>query len=140
MTFVSALIQDVAGPTGKVLICRKEGGAWQLPACKVFTSERPECAVARLAREQLGIGLKVGKLAMIGRHLRPETDTKHDYHEYYEAVNLWQKAPKSDVYREMIWVSPSELSNYEFEGDDKSFMAKYVPWINCKKIPDVRMY
>ena len=74
MTFVSALIQDVAGPTGKVLICRKEGGAWQLPACKVFTSERPECAVARLAREQLGIGLKVGKLAMIGRHLRPETD------------------------------------------------------------------
>ena len=140
MTFVSALIQDVAGPTGKVLLCKKEDGAWELPGCIIHTAETAERAVVRLVWAKLGIDVQVGKMIMIGRHLRPESDTKYDFHEYYEAVNTWGATPKSDVYKEMFWVHPSELANSEFEGDDKNFMAKYEPWVNCRTIPDCRMY
>lgn len=154
MKFVSVLIQHHAGPTGDVLICKKRKGAWQFPTIKVLTNETSEQAVARIGLEQLHMTLKVGKMTMIGRHLKQDghsehfatgnithnTNTKHDYHEYYEAVDIWQTEPKTGTYAEFKWVHPSELGQYEFEGDDKNFMAKYDPWINGREIPDVRMY
>lgn len=154
MKFVSVLIQHHGGPTGDVLICKKRGGTWEFPTDKVRTNETEEEAVSRIAWEQLHMKVAVGKLTMIGRHLKQDgysehiacgnithnTNTKHDYHEYYEAVDTWQVEPKSDVYSSFKWVHPSELAQYKFEGDDKNFMAKYDPWINSREIPDCRMY
>lgn len=154
MKTISVLIQHHAGPTGNVLICKKADGVWEFPSDKVRTNETDEAAAARVAGEQLGMTVSVGKLAMRGRkkpndgvveHL-PEgnithnTNTKDDYHLYYEAINTWQSEPKAGKYTEFCWVHPSELGQVEFAGDDVNFMAKYDPWINGRCIPDVRMY
>lgn len=154
MKFVSALIQHHAGPTGDVLICKNENGKWEFPHTTVRCNETSEEAVARLAGEQLHMTVKAGKLALIGHkmpndgtvehiacgNITHNTNTKCDYHEYYEAINTWQVEPSGDTYAEYKWVHPSELAAYEFEGDDVNFMAKYDPWVNARFIPDVRMY
>lgn len=154
MKFVSVLIQHHAGPTGDVLVCKKKDGAWEFPTDKVRTNETAEAAAARIAADQLHMTVKVGKMTLIGRHMphdgyeehitcgniRHNTNTKHDYHEYYEAVDTWQTEPEKGVYDEFKWVHPSELGGIDFAGDDKNFMAKYDPWINARVIPDRRMY
>ena len=151
MKTVSVLIQHHAGPTGNVLICKNADGVWEFPHDRERTNETEEAAAARIAAEQLGMTVSVGKLAMRGRkkpadgtveHL-PEgnithnTNTKDDYHLYMEAVNTWQTEPKTGA--ECRWVHPSELAQYEFAGDDANFLAKYAPWVNGQFIPDVRM-
>ena len=154
MKFISVLVQHHAGPTGDVLICKNKDGVWEFPHDKIRTNETEAEAAERVVWEQLGVKAAVGKCTMIGRN-RPEdgyvehivcgnithnTNSHDNYHCYYEAVNKWQTEPKSEVYSEFKWVHPSELGEYEFEGDDKNFMAKYDPWINGREIPDVRMY
>ncbi len=154
MQYISVLIQHHAGPTGNVLICKKAGGPWQFPCDRIRTMESGEEAAERVAWEQLQMKVTPGKLTMVG-HKRPKdgvaehiacgnithnTDTKCDYHCYYEAVNKFQTEPVSGTYDEFAWVHPSELGRYEFSGDDGNFMAKYDPWVNGRMIPDVRMY
>lgn len=154
MKTISLLIQHHAGPTGGVLICRKADGAWEFPHDRERTNETDEAAAARIAGEQLGMTVSVGKLAMRGRkkpqdgvtehlaegNITHNTNTKDDYHLYYEAVNTWQSEPKPGTYAEFKWVHPSKLAEYGFAGDDVSFLAKYDPWVNGRFIPDVRMY
>ncbi|MCD7749141.1 MAG: NUDIX domain-containing protein [Oscillospiraceae bacterium] len=154
MNYISVLIQNIAGPMGRVLIGKTPEGTWTFPTGRQRTNETAQEACQRIAWETLGIKVSVGKCTMVG-HKRPEdgysehilngnithnTNTRCDYHNYYEAVNTWQTQPKSDINTEMCWVHPSELGQYDFDGDDKSFMAKYDPWINGRSIPDVRMY
>ncbi len=154
MKFVSVVIQHHAGPTGDVLICRKAGGAWEFPSDRIRTNETDEEAAERVAWEQLGMKVAVGKRAMIGRkkpqdgvtehiacgNITHNTDSKFIFRNYYEAVNKWQTEPKAGTYDEFRWVHPSELGQIGFSGDDASFMAKYDPWVNGRPIPDVRMY
>ena len=154
MNYISVLIQNIAGPMGKVLIGRKENGVWAFPNGRQRTNESEGDACERIAWEELGIKVKAGKCTMIG-HKHPQdgysehilcgnithnTNTTCDYHSYYEAVNTWQSTPESRTYTELRWVHPSELAQYDFEGDDRNFMAKYDPWIRGREIPDVRMY
>lgn len=139
MVFASVLIKDIAGPNGKVLICRRNADSkWEFPQGKARTNEKPQQFVSRIAWEQLGIDVTVGQLQTRGRKL--QGDVKYDFHEYYDAVNTWKMEPKSGEYTEMMWVHPSELGNYDFCGDDQNFMGKYDPWINGREIPDIRMF
>ena len=154
MKTISVLIQHHAGPTGDVLICRNADGVWEFPHDRERTNETDAAAAARIAGEQLGMTVAVGKLAMRGRkkpadgvvehlaegNITRNTHTKDDYHIYMEAVNTWQSEPKTGNYTEFKWVHPSELAQYDFTGDDESFMKKYAPWVAGQPIPDVRMY
>ena len=153
MIQISVLIQHHQGPTGDVLLCRNADGVWEFPHGKARTNETDEEAAERIAWEQLGMKIKVGKLTLSG-HKSPQdgtvehiacgnithnTHTKCDWHNYYEAVNVWQTEPKPGTYSEFCWVHPSELGQLEFAGDDKSFMGKYDPWIRGGFIPNLRM-
>jgi len=138
MTYISILIQDIAGPSGKVLIGQKENGKWAFPSGERRTNEAPERACARIAWELLGMDIGVTKLEMRGRHKRP--DTLYEYREYYSAVDTWRTEPEKSPYKAVAWVHPSRLASYEFEGDDANFMIKYDAWINGTPIRDVRMY
>lgn len=154
MTNISVLIQNIAGPMGKVLIGKNPDGTWSFPAGTQRTNEPAADACERIAWECLGIKVKAGKLAMLGHkmpkdgrtehivcgNITHDTNTKCDYHAYYEAVNTWQAEPESKCFTELCWVHPSKLGAYTFAGDDANFMAKYDPWINGREIPDVRMY
>ena len=148
------MVQHHAGPTGNVLIAQYKNGVWEFPNGTMRTNETEAEAAERIAWEVLGMKVVPGKMIMTGHkypadgyvehivcgNITHNTHTKSNFHNYYEAVNKWQVEPKSDVYSEFMWVHPSELGNYEFEGDDVNFMAKYDPYINAAFIPDVRMY
>ena len=154
MKYISVLVQHHPGPTGNVLICKNKNGKWEFPCAKLCGTETSPDAAVRVAAEKLGMAVKAGKLIMIGHknihagytehiacgNITHNTNSKEIYHEYYEAVNTWQTEPQKLVYDEFKWVHPSELGQYEFEGDDINFMAKYDPWVNAKFIPDQRMY
>ncbi len=152
MIEISVLIQHHAGPTGNVLIRRRDDGLWEFPHDRLRTGETEQEAAARIAWEQLGIQVTVGKLAMIG-HKKPadgttehivcgnithNTNTKCNFHSYYEAMNKWQAEPT--VAGTYAWIHPTELGQYAFSGDDANFMAKYDPWVNARPIPECRMY
>ena len=153
MIQISVLIKHRQGPTGDVLLCRREDGLWEFPHGCARTNETDEEAAERIAWETLGMKIKVGKMTLTG-HKNPQdgttehiacgnithnTHTKCDWHNYYEAVNLWQTEPKPGTYDEFCWVHPSELGQLEYGGDDKNFMGKYDPWIRGGVIPNVRM-
>ena len=153
MIHISVLVQHHAGPTGDVLLCRNADGVWEFPNGKARVNETDAEAAERIAWETLGMKVRVGKLAVTGHkdpadgtvehlacgNITHNTHTKCDWHNYYEAINVWQTEPRPGVYTEFAWVHPSELESVEFGGDDKPFMAKYGPWINGRFIPDVRM-
>ncbi len=154
MTEISVLIQHHNGPTGNVLVCRRKGGAWELPKGIVHTNESEPEAAERIAWEALGMKITTGKLSMLGHkypkdgkvehiacgNITHNSHTKCDYHCYYEAVNKWQTEPKTGAYDEFQWVHPSQLGGLDFDGDDAIFIKKYDPWVNAACIPDVRMY
>ena len=153
MIRISVLIRHHQGPTGDMLLCRRGDGPWEFPSDRARVNETDEEAAERIAWEQLGMKIRVGKLALTG-HKNPQdgtvehiacgnithnTHTKCDWHNYYEAVNVWQTEPKPGTYDAFMWVHPSELGKQEFSGDDKNFMGKYDPWIRGETIPNVRM-
>ena len=153
MIKVSVLIQHHQGPTGDVLLCRRGDGPWEFPNGRVRVNETDEEAAERIAWEQLGMKIRVGKLTLTG-HKNPtdgtvehipcgnithNTHTKCDWHNYYEAVNVWQTEPKTGTYDSFMWVHPSELGQLEYAGDDRNFMGKYGPWIRGETVPNLRM-
>lgn len=154
MKTISVLIRHHAGPTGDVLICKSASGAWEFPHDRVRTNETDAAAAQRVAAEQLGMTVSVGRLESIGRkrpadgtvehlaegNITHNTHTKDDYHVWYEAVNTWQSEPQAGIYGEFLWVHPSELGQYDFAGDDRNFMARYDPWIAGRPIPDAHIY
>ena len=133
MTHISVLIQNVAGPTGKVLIGKRDDGTWALPTDVLHTGEDPARACMRIAWEQLRVDVDVNKLEM--RALRKDGCG----HEYYSAVCARQQRPEDGWFVETAWVHPMELGRYEFGGDDGKFMAKYIPWLWCREVPDARL-
>lgn len=154
MTIISILVQHHAGPTGDVLLCKNAEGVWEFPKGRLRVNEKEPEAVERIAWEVLGMKVVAGKMTMIGRNkpsdgyvehiyegnITHNTNSKDNYHEYYEAVNKWQTEPVKGCYTEFKWVHPSELGQYTYAGDDVNFMAKYDSWINGREIKDVRMY
>ena len=153
MKTISVLIRHHAGPTGDVLLCRRDGGVWEFPHDHARTNETDTDAAVRVAARQLGMTVTPGQLLTRARkrpadgvtehlaegNITHNTHTKDDYHLYYEAVNTWQSEPEAGVYTEFRWVHPSELSEAETAGDDALFLARYVPWVTGRPIPDIRM-
>ena len=153
MIKISVLIKHHQGPTGDVLLCRKGSGSWEFPSDRARVNETDEEAAERIAWEQLGMKIRVGKLTLSG-HMNPQdgtvehiacgnithdTHTKALWHSYYEAVNKWRTEPQPGVYDEFKWVHPTELVEYGLEGDDAAFLSKYDPWIKGGFIPNTRM-
>ena len=153
MIKVSVLIRHHQGPTGDVLLCRRGDGAWEFPNDRARVNETDEEAAERIAWEQLGMKIRVGKLTLSG-HKNPQdgtvehiacgnithnTHTKCDWHNYYEAVDVWQTEPVPGTYDAFKWVHPSELGALEYSGDDKNFMSRYDPWVRGETVPNVRM-
>lgn len=105
-----ALLYDAAGrllvqqrPEGKML-----GGLWELPGGKVEPGERPDAAVVREVREELGVDVEAGPLAArVGHaysHLRV---TLHAY-----PCRIVSGMPASDL--PLRWIAEDEIGTLAF--------------------------
>ena len=102
-------------PDGRVLVAQRPphkamAGLWEFPGGKVEAGERPEDALIRELREELGIVAKEACLA-------PFTFASHTYSEFHLLMPLfvcrrWEGSPQALEHSAIKWVRPPQLTAY----------------------------
>ena len=100
---------------GRVLLARRPlhkpmGGLWEFPGGKVEAGERPEAALIRELKEELGIDVAQSCLA-------PLTFASHAYDDFHLLMPLyvcrrWQGQAAGLEGQELAWVRPLKLRDY----------------------------
>ena len=106
---------------GRVLLARRPlhkqmGGLWEFPGGKVEAGERPEAALIRELKEELGINVAESCLA-------PLTFASHAYDDFHLLMPLyvcrrWQGQAKGLEGQELAWVRPLKLGDYQMPPAD----------------------
>lgn len=111
---------------GRVLIARRpEGrdmaGLWEFPGGKVDPGEKPEDALIRELKEELGIDVTESCLA-------PLTFASHGYDSFHLLMPLYvcrkwdgEAAPREG--QELAWVRPNRLAGYDMPPADEPLKA-----------------
>ena len=130
MTLPTVLVVAVAliDTDGRVLIAqRPEGkqlaGLWEFPGGKVEPGERPEAALIRELREELGIEAKESCLA-------PFVFASHAYDSFHLLMPLylcrrWEGTVVAREHAALKWVRPNQLSDWPMPPAD----APLVAWL-----------
>ena len=113
---------------GRVLIAKRpEGktlaGLWEFPGGKVERGERPEAALIRELREELGIEVSESCLA-------PFVFASHAYDSFHLLMPLylcrrWDGVVAAREHDALAWVRPNQLSDYPMPPAD----APLVAWL-----------
>ena len=113
---------------GRVLIAqRPEGkhlaGLWEFPGGKVEPGERPEAALVRELKEELGIDVTEACLS-------PFVFTSHAYESFHLLMPLflcrrWSGVVEKREHAALAWVRPNGLSDYPMPPAD----APLVAWL-----------
>ena len=106
---------------GRVLIAKRpEGrsmaGLWEFPGGKIEADERPEDALIRELREELGIAVKEACLA-------PFTFASHTYGAFHLLMPLfvcrrWEGTPEPRHHAALKWVRPKDMKDYPMPAAD----------------------
>lgn len=118
---VAALIWD----RDKFMICQRpahkaRGLLWEFVGGKVEPGETKEQALIRECQEELAITLSVGDVFM---------DLVHEYPDLIVHLTLFNAAilegvPQKLEHNDIKWITPSEISNYEFCPADVEILKK----------------
>ena len=113
-------------PDGRVLIAKRpEGkqlaGLWEFPGGKVEPGERPEAALIRELKEELGIDVNEACLA-------PFVFTSHAYDSFHLLMPLylcrrWEGVVAAREHDALAWVKPNKLSDYPMPPADEPLVA-----------------
>ena len=113
-------------PDGRILIAqRPEGkqlaGLWEFPGGKVEPGERPEQALIRELKEELGIDVKEACLA-------PFVFTSHAYEKFHLLMPLylcrrWSGTVVAKEHTALAWVKPGKLMDYPMPPADEPLVA-----------------
>jgi 8-oxo-dGTP diphosphatase len=111
---------------GRVLIAqRPEGkqlaGLWEFPGGKVEPGERPEAALIRELKEELGIDVKEACLA-------PFVFTSHAYESFHLLMPLylcrrWSGTVQAHEHAALKWVRPNRLRDFPMPPADEPLVA-----------------
>lgn len=118
---VAALIWD----KDKFMICQRpthkaRGLLWEFVGGKVEPGETKEQALIRECQEELTVTLSIGDVFM---------DVVHEYPDLTVHLTLFNAAilegiPKKLKHNDIKWITPSEISNYEFCPADVEILKK----------------
>ena len=113
-------------PDGRVLLARRPpgkalAGLWEFPGGKVDPGERPEAALIRELREELGIETDEACLA-------PFTFASHAYETFHLLMPLyvcrvWKGTIVAREGQELAWVRPVKMADYPMPPADKPLVA-----------------
>lgn len=120
---VAALIWD----GGKFMICQRpahkaRGLLWEFVGGKVEPQETKEQALIRECREELAVTVSVGDVFM---------DVIHEYPDITVHLTLFhatvaEGTPLMLEHRDIRWITPKEIADYEFCPADEEILAKIV--------------
>ncbi|MEZ5925947.1 MAG: (deoxy)nucleoside triphosphate pyrophosphohydrolase [Hyphomicrobiaceae bacterium] len=113
-------------PDGRVLLARRPpgkpmAGLWEFPGGKVEKGERPEVALIRELREELGIEVSEKCLA-------PFTFASHTYDAFHLLMPLyvcrrWQGEIEAREGQELTWARPHRMRDYAMPPADEPLCA-----------------
>jgi 8-oxo-dGTP diphosphatase len=103
-------------PAGKSM-----AGLWEFPGGKVESGERPEVALIRELREELGIVVREDCLA-------PLTFASHAYPEFHLLMPLyvcrrWEGTPRALEHARLAWIRPNRLREYAMPPADEPLVS-----------------
>jgi 8-oxo-dGTP diphosphatase len=114
---------------GRVLVSRRpEGkqlaGLWEFPGGKVEPRERPETALIRELKEELGIDVSEACLA-------PLTFASHSYEDFHLLMPLyvcrrWKGFVTALEGQDLAWVKPVKLRDYPMPPADLPLIAPLI--------------
>ena len=126
LTVVAVALVD---PDGRVLIAqRPEGkqlaGLWEFPGGKLEPGERPEDALIRELREELGIEVKAPCLA-------PLTFASHAYPDFHLLMPLficrrWEGFVAPLENQALKWVKPNDMRKYPMPPADEPLIPHLI--------------
>ena len=118
---VAALIWD----KDKFMICQRpadksRGLLWEFVGGKVEPGETKEQALIRECREELAVTLSVGDVFM---------DVIHEYPDLTVHLTLFnatitEGVPQKLEHNDIKWITPSEISNYDFCPADEEILHR----------------
>ena len=95
---------------------------WELPGGKIDPGETPQVCLRRELQEELGIDTKIGPLF---------SDTIYSYeHGQIRQFTFWVECTCIPVdihlyeHQDVAWVTPEEMSQYDFAGADYAVVEK----------------
>lgn len=113
----------------RVLIARRPAGKamaglWEFPGGKVDPGERPEEALVRELREELGVETRMACLA-------PLTFASHAYDDFHLLMPLyvirrWQGVATPREGQELAWVRANRLRDYPMPPADEPLIAPLI--------------
>jgi 8-oxo-dGTP diphosphatase len=106
-------------PEGKAL-----AGLWEFPGGKLDPGERPEIALIRELKEELGIDVKEACLA-------PLTFASHAYPDFHLLMPLyicrrWEGIVSSREGQALKWVKPNKLRDYPMPPADEPLIPALI--------------
>lgn len=114
---------------GRVLIAQRPkgkalAGLWEFPGGKLAPGERPEAALIRELREELGIAVKAACLA-------PLTFASHAYDDFHLLMPLyvcrrWEGFVQPLEGQALKWVRPQEMRAYPMPPADEPLIPHLV--------------
>ena len=121
----------------KFMICQRpahkaRGLLWEFVGGKVEPGESKEQALIRECQEELDVTLSVGSVFM---------DVVHEYPDLMVHLTLFNATiaegePQRLEHNDIQWITPSEISSYEFCPADEEILARiceiYLPM--CKRL------
>ena len=120
---VAALIWEGS----KFMICRRpahkaRGLLWEFAGGKVEAGETKEQALIRECREELAVTVSVGEVFM---------EVLHDYPDLTVHLTLFDATisegePQKLEHNDIRWITPSEISDYEFCPADEEILKEIV--------------
>ena len=109
----------------KFMICQRpahkaRGLLWEFVGGKVELGETKEQALIRECREELNVLLSVGDVFMVVIHEYPDITV----HLTLFNATIAEGDPQKLEHNEIQWITPNEISNYEFCPADEEILAK----------------
>ena len=109
------VVAAVIEKDGRVLIARRRkeerlGGKWEFPGGKVEPDEKPEQALKRELREELGIEAEIGEFFCSSRYDYPHLPV--ELHAY--RVMNFSGEIVAHVHDQVLWVLLQDLCRYDF--------------------------
>ena len=125
-TIVLVAAAALVATDGRVLVGKRPqgkqlAGLWEFPGGKVEPGERPEAALIRELKEELGIDVNEACLA-------PFVFTSHAYDSFHLLMPLylcrrWSGTVQAREHSALKWVRPNRLSDYPMPPADEPLVA-----------------
>ena len=122
------VVAAVAERDGRYLITRRpEGthlaGLWEFPGGKILPGEKPQDALRRELKEELGVDAAVGEPIETVDWTYPEKSVRLFF---FRCALAGEPTPLEG--QEMRWVAAADLSSFHFPDADATLIARLSRW------------